>query len=278
MGLRGGGREEQGTAKPLSLRLNSSWVILGFPLVTAAVLFGYDLRNGSQIVKTSLAGHNELSRGRGTEGTGLTPRWDARTMLKLAWFSLPLGIILTMIALTTSIPRYMVSHYLSTTALGIFVSIAYLGMVGRSVVLVIGQSAGPRLAKYYAAGNTTAYCRLLGKMLRLVIALGAAVVLVVALLGGPILSLLYGADYTPYLDLAVYLMVAAAVTYLTGPLGIAVAAMRPFKSQMVIRGVGIVVLLALLPRFLQAHGLKGAVAAMFISYTLTVPACACVVF
>ena len=97
--------------------------------------------------------------------------------------------------------------------------------------------------------------------------------LVVALAGGPILGLLYDADYSQYLDLAVYLMVTAAVLYLTIPLGIAVEAMRRFRTHMVIRGTAIVVLLALLPGLIQAYGLRGAAVAMLISSACSVLGC-----
>ncbi len=238
---------------------NIAWGILAFPLVAAATLFGHDVPNGFRIVTQ--------------HGAGLKPRFHARTMLKLAWLTLPLGIVLMLIALSTSIPRYLVDLYLGKRALGVFVSILYLGVVGARVVAAVSQSAGPRLAKYYAEANTAAYCRLLAKLLAPVVGLGAAVVLVVWLAGGPILGLLYDADYAPYLDLGVLLMVAAAAMYLTIPLGIAVEAMRRFKTHMVIRAMGIVVLLALLPGFIEAYQLPGAAVAMLISSACSVLGC-----
>ena len=262
---------------------NVVWGMLGFPLAAAAVLFGYDIPNGSRIVKTTTRGGKKTPSGPTTcygpitSGAGLKPRWDARTLLKLAWLTLPLGIVLMLIALTTSIPRYMVSHHLGNRALGIFVSIFYLAMVGTKVVTAMGQSAGPRLAKYHAAGNTAAYVRLLAKLLGVVVGLGAAAVLVVALAGGPILSLLYDTDFTPHLNLAVFLMLAGATMYLTVPLGIAVEAMRRFKTHMIIRAAGVLVLLVLLPGMIEAHGLQGAAAAMLISFACSAAGCLAVV-
>lgn len=256
---------------------NLLWGIMALPLVAAVTLFAYDLPNGSRIVGALRAGGGESSQQATPHGAGWRPRWQLRTMLRLAWLTLPLGIVLMLIALNTSVPRYLIAHYLGKHALGVFVSIFYLAMVGTRVVAAIGQSAGPRLARYHAAGNRPAYCRLLGKLLGLVAGLGAAVVLLVALLGGPILGLLYDADYTPYLDLAVYLMAAAAVMYLTIPLGIAVEAMRRFKTHMLIRTAGLLVLLLLLPRLIQAHDLQGAAVAMLISSACAVLGCAGVI-
>ena len=250
-----------------------TWAVLAFPLVAVAVLFGYDLPNGSCIVSGLPAGHEDIARKADPRNTRLWPRWDVHTMFKLARLTLPLGIVLMLVALNTSIPRYMVDHFLGRRALGVFVSIFYLAMVGVRVASAIGQSAGPRLAKYHAAGNSVAYCRLLGKVLALVASLATAVVLVVALAGGPILGLLYDVDYTPYLDLAVYLMVAAAMMCLTIPLGIAVEAMRRFKTHMVIRGVGVLVLLILLPGMIEAYGLHGVATAMLISFACSAAGC-----
>jgi len=250
---------------------NLVWGMLGFPLAAAVVLFGYDLPNGWRIAAARRSGSAE-------NGAGIKPRWNARTLLKLTWLTLPLGIVLMLIALTTSLPRYMVSHYLGSRALGVFVSIFYLAMVGTKVSTAMGQSAGPRLAKYHAAGNTAAYLRLLGKLLGVVAGLGAAVVLVVALAGGPILGLLYDADFTPHLHLAVLLMLAGAMMYLTVPLGIAIEATRRFKTHMTIRCAGVVVLLLLLPGSIEAYGLEGAAMAMLVSFACSAVGCLGMVF
>ena len=156
----------------------------------------------------------------------------------------------------------MVKHYLGDHALGVFASVACLAIVGSTVVSAVSVSASPRMARYHAAGNTAAYLRLLGKLVVLVAGLGTAAVLVMTLGGGPILSLLYGAEFARHAELAVYLMSAGAVAYLTLPLGVAVEAMRCFKTHMVVRGISVLTLLALAPGWIQAHGPKGAAMAM----------------
>ena len=249
---------------------NVLWGIAGFPVAMMLTFLAYDLPNGVRIVHGPLPGDATGNHG------GLKPRWDARVLVKLAWLALPLGVILMIAALATSIPRYMVCHYLGEHALGVFASVTYLAVVGAKVVTAIGQSAAPRLAGYYAAENTAAYRRLLGKLLVLVAGLGAAVVLVIALLGGPFLSLLYGPEFARYADLAVYLMLAGAVTYLTVPLGAALESMRRFKTHMVVRGLSILVLAALLPGLIGAYGLKGAAMAMLAGSTCSVLGCASV--
>ena len=259
------------------------WAMAGYPLAMAMVLFAYDLPNGARILR-SAGSRDGCTVGEASSGTretrcpdGLRPRWNAARLLRLAWLTLPLGAVLMLIALTSAIPRYMVNRHFGEHALGVFLSIVYVGMVGARVIVSMGQSAGPRLAKYYAAGNAAAYYRLLAKVLGLVLGLGAVVVAVVAVAGGPVLGWLYGEDYTPYLDLAVWLTAAAAVAYLTIPLGIAVEAMRRFKTHMLIRGVGVGVLLILIPRFAEAYGLTGVAAAMLVGSACSVGGCAAVI-
>ncbi len=243
--------------------------LVGFPLITAGVLFGYDIPNSVRLLRATASTTLTSER--------LRPRWDLRTMLRLIWLTLPLGVVMMMISLTSSIPRCLIGHHLGDHALGVFATVLSLGLVGLKVVNAMGQSAGPRLATYYAAGKTTAYLRLLGKLVALAGALGIAAVLAVAALGEPILELLYHEDYSPYRRLAVYLMIAAALLYLTIPLGRAVEAMRRFKTHMFIRAMGILVMLGAMPGMMRAYGLEGAAGAMILSVACSVLGCAGVV-
>lgn len=261
----------------IGLTGNLAWGVAGLSLAAAAVFFAYDLPNARRMLAASAVNRRRNTAGGPAESGRLKPRWDPRTLLRLTWLTLPLGVVLMLVALTTSLPRYMVSHYLGNHALGVFVSIVYLGMVGARVVTAVGQSAGARLAKYYAAGETADYCRLLAKLLAMVGSLGLAVVLLVAVAGRPILGLLYDADYSGHLDLAVCLMAAAAVAYLTVPLGIAVEAMRRFKAHMAIRGLSVLALLVGLPPLIRQDGLRGAALAMLLGSGCAVAGCVAVV-
>jgi len=241
------------------------WAVAGFPLVTLATLLIYDLPNGRRMIGALKSDALKSPSGRTLHPAGLKPRWDLRTLLRLAWLSAPLGVVVMIIALQVSVPRYMVNYYLGRHALGVFVSILYLGMVGGKVVSSIGESANPRLAKYFAAGDVAAYCRLLGKLIVLVVGLGLATVAGILLLGGPILALLYKAEFARHAGLAAYLMVAVAAGYLAHPLSIGLAAMRRFKTQMFTSGVGIALLLAASPIFVPRYGLRGMALAMLTS-------------
>lgn len=249
--------------------------VLAFPIASIITLLAFDLRNASRTLRSELSAISSDRFDR--QHTSLKPRWRPRTMLALAWLSLPLGGVVTLIALSTSIPRCMVSGYLGNEALGVMVSIFYLAMIGSRVVTAIGQAAGPRMAKYFAAGNRRAYLWLLAKVSAVVVLLGAAMVATVAMVGVPVLGWLYAADYRPHAELAVYLALAGALMYLTVPLGMAVEAMRRFKSHLIARAAGVAAMSLLLPGLLTGHGLIGAAWAMAAGFAVPAIVCAGVV-
>ena len=72
----------------------------------------------------------------------------------LAWLSLPLGLATASLSLMTSIPRYWISNHLGNEALGGFAVAGSLMVAMSLVVGAMSQAASPRLARYYAAGNT----------------------------------------------------------------------------------------------------------------------------
>lgn len=239
------------------------WSMVGFPVAMAATLFLYDIPNAALMLRASGSGR---ASGRTTEQPDrLAPRWHVRTMLGLLWLCVPLGVIMSMITLAVNIPRYAVEYYLGETALGVFASITYIFTAPGTLITAIGQSASPRLAKHYAAGDVAAYCGLLGKLLAVVAAVGFGMVVVMAAAGRPILRWLYGAEFVDFAPLAVHLMLASALTNLCGPLGRAVDSARQFWTHMFIRTAGILVLLGLLPSLVQARGLEGASTAILVS-------------
>jgi O-antigen/teichoic acid export membrane protein len=141
----------------------------------------------------------------------LLPRWHLKTLGKLIWLALPLGFVMMLISLNTNIPRYFIERYLGERQLGIFAAMSYLMVVGQMVVSALAESASPRLAKYYAAGNSTAFRTLLFKLVGVGAALGGAGVLVAVVAGREILTLLYRPEYGQQADVFVWLMVAAAI-------------------------------------------------------------------
>ena len=72
-------------------------------------------------------------------------------------------------------------------------------------------------------------------------------------------------EITKHADLAVWMMIFAAVMYLNGPLGRALDATRQFRIHLAIRTTGVILALELLPILIARDGLRGAALAMIAS-------------
>jgi O-antigen/teichoic acid export membrane protein len=240
--------------------------MIGFPLAMAAVFLLWDLPQGLRTWSASM-GDGIKSGGHAIRRfTSVKPRWNVKTLGSLGWLALPLAIVATEVALFQNLPRYMVEYFLGVVPLGVFHAIGSIVTAGFLLVMSMGASASPRLAKCFAEGNAAAFYRLLFKLLGLVGCLGAGGVIVMWLFASPLLEFVYrDPDITKAADLAVWMMIFAAVMYLNGPLGRALDATRQFRIHLAIRTTGILLALVLLPILIERHGLTGAAMAMVAS-------------
>jgi O-antigen/teichoic acid export membrane protein len=209
---------------------------IGLAIAWGLVLFGWDIRNGRLILNTSSNGREEADLLADAEPANrqnpLYPRWHLKTLSKLVLLALPLGFVMMLISLNTNIPRYFIERYLGERELGIFAAMSYLMVVGSMIVSALAESASPRLAKYYAAGNSTAFRKLLLKLVGVGLMLGTGGVFVAVVAGKPILTLLYKPEYAERADLFAWLMVAAGMGYVSSFLGYGMTAARYFRVQM----------------------------------------------
>jgi len=207
--------------------------VIGLTVAWLLVLFVYDIASGAMLLNSN---HSSESK---TENVSkklelenkLRPRWHLKTLKKLLWLSLPLGLVMMLNSLNINIPRYFIEHYLGEHDLGIFSALSYLMVAGNLVVSALAQSASPRLAKYYAAGNVTAFCNLLIKLLGIGTLVGGTAVVVALVAGRQILTLLYRSEYAQDVDVFIWLMVAAGIGYVASFLGYGITAARYFRIQ-----------------------------------------------
>ena len=197
----------------------------------------------------------------GFSGERFRPAWELDRLKQLAWLVLPLGGVRLLMSLNPNLPRYFVEHRLGEAALGYFAAMAYIMVAGNTVTAALGQSAAPRLARYYIS-DRRAFVRLLLKMVLLAASLGAGGIVVAVVAGRPLLTLIYRADYAQHAHVLTWLMVAGAVSYVASMFGYGMTAARKFRVQVPLNiGVTGVTALAcwlLVPRF----GLQGAAYAL----------------
>lgn len=174
----------------------------------------------------------------------LRPRWDRRQLQALAAQALPLGVVSMFISYYTSIPRYFLDAYHGEAVLGYFAAMAYLPVAGATVIEALGQSALPRLAKYYVS-ERSAYWNLVGKLAGAALALGFIGFGIAFFWGRPLLSLLYTPEYAQHMEAFLFIMAAGGLVYVCSVLGFGLTAARFFGVQVPIL-TGLVVTCALI--------------------------------
>src|SRR5260370_41143707 len=122
--------------------------IAGIVLARALVLFGYDICYRVH----GLNGEDEWFSA--TEE--LTPRFNLRVHRELLWVSFPLGVVVLLTTLNSSVPSYFIQHGLGERDLGIFSAIGFMISVGNMAVVSLGQSAFTRLPISYPPANLPA--------------------------------------------------------------------------------------------------------------------------
>ncbi len=241
------------------------WGTLCLASIWLLVLIAYDVPNGKNFLHNPgyESGNSRPVSRDGADGVRLS--WNKEILAKLAWVALPMGFVMMMNSLATNVPRYLIESYLGERELGIFAAMAYLMLVGNTVIGALGQSATPKLARYYAVGDIPGFRRLLVNMLSVGAVLGGVGVLVSWMAGREILTIIYRAEYAERSDVLVLLMIATAISYGSGFLGTAVTAMRSFRVQVPIHCTNLVIILCGSVLLVRTNGLSGAAWAILIS-------------
>jgi O-antigen/teichoic acid export membrane protein len=232
------------------------WGITSIVLARGIVLFTYDVRVGSQ----ALSGRPKCS----SRDDALERRFDRKELLELFWVSLPLGIVVLLGCLNSSLPDLFVMHALGEREVGIFAAIGFVVSAGNMVVLSLGQAAFTRLARSSAAGNLTAFHSLLAKLVASGAALGVIGMIVSKIAGREILTLLFRPEYAERADLLPWMMAAGGVLFMAESLGYGLTAANFYRSQVVLNVVANLCLVVACYWLVQRQGLLGAILAMLI--------------
>ncbi|MBN2021482.1 MAG: oligosaccharide flippase family protein [Pirellulales bacterium] len=195
----------------------------------------------------------------------IVPRWNLHSMARLTWTAIPLGLASVMLSLNTNIPRYFVEHHLGGKQLGFFAAVAYVGVVGTTLARAMAQSAMPRLARDYVHGNRASFIRVFRRNVLASVAISAASVLVAAVAGRWILTLLYTPEYAEHADVFVVIAVAMGLQLVGAFVGAPIRATRRFRVLLAARVLSTTLLLALGWLLIRAHGMTGVAWAMVAS-------------
>lgn len=245
------------------------WGTLGLAIAGAVVLASYDLRSGAIVLNSFSTSQNQKNLDFNS-AIALRPRWHLRTLAKLLWLALPLGFVMMLISLNVNIPNYFIERYLGERELGVFAAIAYLMVAGNMVVQALADSSSPRLAKYYAAGNSKAFRTLLLKLAGVGALLGGTGVLVAIVAGREILTLLYRPEYAVHTELFVWLMVVAGIGYVSSFLGHGMTAARYLRIQCPLFALTTSITAIACLWLIPTYGLRGVAIALLISIIIRI--------
>jgi O-antigen/teichoic acid export membrane protein len=205
-------------------------------------------------------------------GTLLREGW--KPVHTLFFAALPLGFVAMLVSLTPNIPRYFIERLLGASELGFYAAAAYVLVAGRTVVSAVGQAAVPRLGMYVREQHWDGFSRLMLQLVAVGAMIGVAGILVVALWGRSILTLLYAPEYAEQNTVFLWLMISAGLSYVAGFLWYGLVAVGQIRVQVPFYGaVAVICFLAcylLVPRF----GSVGAAAALAIAIAFQVLATA----
>ena len=233
------------------------WGIAGVALGRAIVLFGYDIAARTQ---GSIANSRTLSR-----TDSLAPRFNAAVQRKLLWVSFPLGIVVLLGCLNSSIPNFFIKHALGERDVGIFAAIGFVISVGNMAVVSLGQSAFTRLASAYASGDIAGFGWLLGKLLAFGAAISTCGMILSKFAGAEILTILFRPEYAERADLLPWVMGVGGVLFMAQFLGFGMTAANFYHSQVVLNAIASLSLFILCFWLVPGEGLLGAILAMLIA-------------
>jgi O-antigen/teichoic acid export membrane protein len=233
------------------------WGIAGIVLARAIVLFGYDICDRT---------HGLNGQSKWFSGTQeLTPRFDLRVHGELLWVSFPLGVVVLLTTLNSSVPSYFIQHRLGERDLGIFSAIGFMLSVGNMAVVSLGQSAFTRLARSYATGNLAAFSSLLAKLLAFGAALGVCGMIISKVAGREILTILFRPEYAERADLLPWVTAVGGILFMAQFLGFGMTASGYYNSQVILNILANLTLFAACYWLVARQGLLGATLAMLIA-------------
>jgi O-antigen/teichoic acid export membrane protein len=232
------------------------WGIGGVLAARVIILFVYDIRGRTH-------GLESLPR-RGFLNKELKPTFHWRVHCQLLCLCLPLGIVVLLTTLNSSVPSYFVKQALGDRELGIFTALGFAISVGNMAVVSLGQSAFTRLARWYNGGEYAKFWALLARLLLFGATLALCGMILSAFAGREILTILFRAEYAERADLLPWIMAAGGFLFMAQFLGFGLTAAGHYNSQVILNILANLSLFAACFWWVARLGLRGAILAMLI--------------
>jgi O-antigen/teichoic acid export membrane protein len=194
----------------------------------------------------------------------------AANTYRLALVALPLGIGTFLCALNINVPRYVIALHIGERELGYFAALASSTIAINLIVRSLCTTMMPTLAKCFATGGKDRFLRHVVRAALLAFVVGTAAVFMASVIGRPLLTFVYGAEYAEYAQLFTGLMVVGTISAIATTLSLATTSARLFRAQALLYGIDSIVIIGacwlLVPRF----ALWGAVIAIGVAASVRI--------
>ncbi|MFO0839273.1 MAG: hypothetical protein U1D55_12215 [Phycisphaerae bacterium] len=184
-------------------------------------------------------------------------RWTWPMLGRLLRQTLPLGVVLLLISLYESAPRYSLEALPGGKALlGYFSAMSYVALASSLILTQICVASANRIATYFQH-DRRAFRRLAGRLLAIAVIMGVVLIIAAWLAGAWFLRTLYRPEYAAFSREFVLLIVAQAFVLLANVLGFFVTYMRMFWIQVPVQLTVLIVTLVTAQMWIVGSGAGG---------------------
>ncbi|MEP0846455.1 MAG: hypothetical protein HRF50_06485 [Phycisphaerae bacterium] len=161
--------------------------------------------------------------------------WTWRQMTALAWQTLPLGVVMLLINLCDSVPRWFIrASHGGATDLGYFAALKVISLGIGLFMMQVAIAGANRIVVFYHT-DLSAFRRTAAALLLIAAGLGGGILAAAALFGRWFLETAYGPEYARNQADFVILIAAQAVSLLATVFGFLITQMRRFWIQVPIQ-------------------------------------------
>lgn len=242
--------------------------VFGMVLASLIVLITFDTKSALRVI-TKHDGQHSPSFSKCLEM--LCPVFHKQAIFQMVWIALPLGLVMGLLTVNANIPRYFAQHHLGESGVGIYSAMASIVLIGGTVVNSLMEAAMPQLARHYALQESKAFLLLLSRVSCIAALIGILEFSVTALIGKPLLSIVYRPEYANHMRVFLWLMASTIPLFIAYSFGNGMTASRHFAAQLplfaIVTSCSLISCLLLVPRY----GMEGL--AMTACISASVQAC-----
>lgn len=170
------------------------------------------------------------------------PSRDRAAVTRLLVQCAPLGLVGAIGSLQSNVPRYFLEADGTRGELGVFGAMQQFLIFGGLIINAIAHAALARMARHAAAGEWRAFARTLRLLVMLGSGLGLAAVGVAALVGEPLLRIVYSEEFARHHEVLIWLAATSGLLWTYMFFGTALDAMRRYGIQPWIHGTSTAVI------------------------------------